>query len=182
MSLSYSTVAVFCGSEARREFTSDLELLGHALGRRNVEVVYGGVQSMMVEFARSVLCDGGHITAVVDSTFDKPFPLMNRRFSSVTVPDAETRKNKVLTESDMLIALPDEDGEGHALLLSDLQKLNKPGEAMKPVILLDAKGSFNALRHTLDEKTKQAVQWARSVDEAMDIFDHIQFQPRPIVA
>ncbi len=193
MSGSYNKVAVFCGSRLGNKpiYAEEARALGRELGRRPVEIIYGGGDmGLMGEFSRAAHAEGASITAVIPHTLIKPARYINPKFSLITVEDLFQRKSEMLFGSQLAFALPggvgtfDENFE--MIAFNDLEKYKAPGEPIKPLILVNIDGHFNGMAQLLDKaietgfsdpEIKCAIHWAGSTGEAMEIYDDLRRKP-----
>lgn len=193
--LNYQTMSVFAGSRLGNDpsYAHAAEFLGDQLGRRGINVVYGGGNlGLMGVFARAASSAGAHVTGVIPTGFIKkgehnPHP----RYSQVEVEGLFDRKKEMIFRGDGMFGLPggvgtsDENFEG--LAFNDLQKYLTPDAFVRPLILVSIKGHFEGMRVLLDKaidsgfmdrEVTKAVHWARCAEEAIDIFDDLQYRPK----
>ena len=173
MSLPYKHIAVFCGPQQNgvSTYTNAAELLGFSLGKRNVTLAAGGQKELVSKFSRAAKSEDANLIAYFAEKYDDGCR-MSPPYKSQLVADAGVRQSLLLDKADMMVALPGEFDAACAF-----------GQSGRPVIIVNMNGQFKQARAMMDQAVADGrighnsagkIHWARCVDEAMDIFDHLQ--------
>jgi hypothetical protein len=157
---------VFCGSSrgTRPDYAEAARTLGHELGRRGIDLVYGGGDiGLMGILADSAMEAGAHVIGVI------PRALVNREVAhdgldELRVVDSMHERKALMVElADGFIALPG--GLGTFEELFEVLTWAQLGVHRKPCALVDVCGYFDELRAMLD----------RAVNEGFIAADHRGF-------
>lgn len=149
-------ICVFCGSSAgtRPEYSEQARLLGIAIVRRGMGVVYGGGSvGLMGVVADAALAAGGEVHGVI------PERLMERELDhrSLTrmhvVKSMHERKALMSELSDGFVALPG--GMGTLEELTEVLTWSQLGLHQKPVGLLDVAGYYDQLTAFFDHAVRE---------------------------
>ncbi len=186
-----AAVCVFCASSERID-PSYVELareVGAALGRRGHTLVSGGgALSMMGAVARSARAAGARTVGVI------PRALLELEVGDqdadelLVVDDMRTRKGLMDERSDAFLALPG--GLGTLEELTEVWTARFLGMHVKPVVGLDVDGLWAPLRAQADLMIERGflradsaatLQWASSVEEALDLVEHGLAHPVRVV-
>ena len=163
-------VCVFCGANvgSRPEYTAAAEVLGVALARREVRLVYGGGQvGLMGVVANSVLAVGGEVVGVL------PESLATKELAHPTLTEMRVvgsmheRKTSMADLADGFIALPG--GYGTLDELCEILTWAQLGFHAKPVGLLNAGGFFDGFLAFLDHAAAEG--FVRSAHRDMLLVD-----------
>jgi uncharacterized protein (TIGR00730 family) len=176
-----AAVCVYCASSTRIA-SSYVELaadVGRALAARGHELVSGGGNlSMMGAVAHATRAAGARTTGVI------PRPLLDVEVGDrdadelLVVDDMRTRKRLMDERADAFLALPG--GIGTLEELLEVWVARTLGLHAKPVVALDVDGLYAPLRAQVDllvergfvrPPAMQALQWATSVQEALDLVE-----------
>ena len=176
-----AAVCVYCASSTRID-PSYVELaasVGTALARRGHTLVSGGGDlSMMGAVARAARAGGAHTVGVI------PRALLELEVGDadadelVVVDDMRTRKRTMEERADAFLALPG--GIGTLEELFEMWVARSLGLHAKPVVALDVDGLYAPLRLQIDVMADRgfvrapavaALQWASTVDEALDLVE-----------
>jgi uncharacterized protein (TIGR00730 family) len=142
---------VFCGSSlgGREEYAAVARLLGRALARRGLELVYGaGNVGLMGVLADAALAEGGRVVGVI------PRALVEREVAHAglterhLVATMHERKALMADRSGAFIALPG--GFGTADELFEILTWAQLGIHAKPIGLVNVAGYFDPLLAWLD--------------------------------
>ena len=176
-----AAVCVYCASSTRIDPTYvDLAAdVGAALAARGHSLVSGGgALSMMGAVARAARAGGAHTTGVI------PQALLDVEVGDrdadelLVVDDMRARKGLMDDRSDAFLALAG--GIGTLEELFEVWVARSLGLNVKPVVVLDTDGLYEPLRAQLALLTERgfvrgpamsALQWASSVDEALDLVE-----------
>ena len=177
-----AAVCVYCASSTRVP-SSYVELAGEVgaeLGRRGHSLVSGGGDlSMMGAVARGARSTGARTVGVI------PRALLDLEVGDraadelLVVDDMRTRKGLMEERADAFLALPG--GLGTLEELFEIWVARSLGMHSKPVVALDVDGLFAPLRAQVDLLAErgfvrapalEALQWATSVGEALDLVEH----------
>ncbi|MDR1739191.1 MAG: TIGR00730 family Rossman fold protein [Bacteroidales bacterium] len=171
-------VTVFCGSSLGTEniYEQKAALLGQALAKRKVELVYGGAKvGLMGAVANGVLNEGGKVTGVIPN-FLKLKELVHEDLTELIVVDnMHERKAKMSELCDGVIALPG--GFGTLEELFEMLTWAQLGLHKKPIAILNINGfydSLNAFIQTMvdkgfvKEENQQMILMSENIDELLD--------------
>lgn len=176
MPLSYNTIAVFAGSDSY-DLSFEAQRLGHELGRRSVDLVCNGSgKGLAEEFFSAAKSEGGTIVKLVAPALAKDICTFMTQVSVVPMECAKDRKREMISRAEAIFVLPggltSEDSDS-VLTTKDLA--NGAGE--KPMILVNLNKHFSKMHNAIPSEN---VQWARCVDEALDMLDHMRLYPQPL--
>lgn len=174
-----AAICVFCASSTRIDPTY-VELaaqVGAELARRGHSLVSGGGDlSAMGAVARAARCGGARTVGVIPSAL-LDLEVGDRDADELlVVDDMRTRKGIMDRRSDAFLALPG--GLGTLEELLEVWVARSLGMHDKPVVVLDVDGLYAPLRAQVDLLLERgfvrppavaAVQWATSVEEALDL-------------
>ena len=176
-----AAVCVYCSSSARipSSYVDLAAEVGAELARRGHSLVSGGgVVSMMGAVARAARAGGARTVGVI------PHALLDKEVGDrdadelLVVDDMRARKGLMDERSDAFLALPG--GLGTFEELFEVWVARSLGLHVKPVVALDVDGLFAPLREQVERMAEAgfvrrpalgALQWASSVDEAMDLVE-----------
>lgn len=181
MSLSYNTIAIFAGSGPDLYHLSyEAQRLGHELGRRSIDLVCNGSgKGLSEEFFSAARSEGGPIVKLVAPELAKKIPTFMTNTTVVPMKCPKERKREMIQRADAIIVLPGGlVGEESDSVLTPKDLANGAGE--KPLILLNLDKHFNKLGNAIAAHGKtENIQWARCIDEALDMFDFMRVHPQP---
>ncbi|MBS1746632.1 MAG: TIGR00730 family Rossman fold protein [Bacteroidetes bacterium] len=139
-------IAVFCGSSAGSDsiYATQANLLGQALAKRNIELVYGGaVVGLMGAVANGVLTNDGKAIGVIP-VFLKEKEIAHKHLSElIQVENMHERKMKMSELCDGVIALPG--GFGTLDEFFEMLTWAQLGLHQKPIAILNTGGFYDAL-------------------------------------
>ncbi|MFN2974713.1 TIGR00730 family Rossman fold protein [Terriglobus aquaticus] len=178
------TLCVFCSSAmgARPEFGDAARLLGQALAKRNIGLVYGGARvGLMGAVADSTMQHGGKVIGVI------PHVLVDRELSNEgltelhVVDTMHTRKALMAERSDAFLVLPG--GYGTFEEMFEVLTWQSIRLHTKPVCLLNVSGFYDGLIAFLDTCVSEGVLrpaaranllLAETVENALDLLtEHV---------
>ncbi len=139
-------VTVFCGSSFGTEgiYTSQATLLGQALARHNIELVYGGAKvGLMGAVADGVLKQGGKVIGVLPNFLKSKEIAHDHLTQLILVETMHERKTKMNELSDGVIALPG--GFGTLEEFFEMLTWAQLGLHKKPVAILNIDDFYNPL-------------------------------------
>ncbi len=149
-------VCVYCGSKsgANDAYRRDAEILGRALVKRGLGLVYGGGNAgLMGALANAVLAGGGQALGVIPSALEER-ELAHRGLTElVVVEDMHARKALMAARSQAFIALPG--GYGTLEELFEAVAWSQLGIHGKPVGLLNSGGYYDHLVAFLDHAVER---------------------------
>ncbi|MCJ2053333.1 TIGR00730 family Rossman fold protein [Methylobacterium sp. J-070] len=131
------TVCVYCGSGFGRDpaFRAAAEVLGTALARAGLRLVYGGGDvGLMGTVARAALAAGGQVTGIIPDFLQAREHMLADVQETVVVPDMHTRKRLMFERSDAFVTLPG--GIGTLEELVEQLTWAQLGRHRKPVVLV----------------------------------------------
>ncbi len=176
-----AAICVYCASSTRvgASYVALAGEVGAELGRRGHSLVSGGGDlSMMGAVARGARSTGARTVGVI------PQALLDLEVGDraadelLVVDDMRTRKGLMEERADAFLALPG--GLGTLEELFEIWVARSLGLHSKPVVALDVDGLFAPLRAQLDLLAErgfvrapalEALQWATSVGEALDLVE-----------
>ena len=176
-----AAICVYCASSTLidRSYVELAGQVGAALADRGHSLVSGGgALSMMGAVARAARKGGAHTTGVI------PQALLDVEVGDrdadelLVVDDMRARKGLMDDRSDAFLALAG--GIGTLEELFEVWVARSLGLHVKPVVVLDHDGLYAPLRTQLDvlvergflrARAMSAVQWAGSVDQALDLVE-----------
>jgi uncharacterized protein (TIGR00730 family) len=176
-----AAVCVYCASSTRIDpsYVALATDVGRALAERGHTLVSGGGDlSMMGAVARAARAGGAHTTGVI------PRQLLELEVGDrdaddlLVVDDMRTRKGLMDARADAFLTLPG--GLGTLEELFEVWVARSLGLHAKPVVALDTDGLYAPLRAQVElmvergfvrHPATQALQWASTVDEALDLVE-----------
>lgn len=176
-----AAICVYCASSTRIDpmYVQLAAQVGTELARRGHTLVSGGGDlSMMGAVARAARAGGARTVGVI------PQALLDVEVGDrdadelLVVDDMRTRKGLMDERSDAFLALPG--GLGTLEELFEVWVARSLGMHAKPVVALDVDGLFAPLRLQIEvmadrgfvrSPAKDALQWASTVDEALDLVE-----------
>ncbi len=172
---------MFCSSSSAIDptYVALAAEVGTALARRGHSLVSGGgALSSMGAVARATRAAGGHTLGVI------PSPLLELEVGDrdadelLVVDDMRTRKGLMDSAADGFLALAG--GLGTLEELLEVWSARVLGLHAKPVVVLDTDGLYAPLKAQVDlmvergfvrREAAEALQWAGSVDQALDLLE-----------
>jgi hypothetical protein len=159
------SICVYCGSRhgQRPAYTATARALGHAIGSRGWQLVYGGGQvGLMGEVADAALAAGGRVVGVIPDTLKKLEVGHLGLHELHVVPTMHVRKQMMAERADLFIALPG--GIGTLEELYEVWTWRQLGYHDRPIGLLNIEGYYDELlgfmRRTVAEGFLSAAQAA----------------------
>jgi uncharacterized protein (TIGR00730 family) len=151
----FKRLAVYCGSATPADpiYMETARLVGTALAKRGITVVYGGGKvGLMGMIADSALAAGGEVIGIIPEALVDA-EVAHRGLTELhVVPDMHSRKALFTTLSDGFVTLPG--GVGTMDELWEAVSWAQLGYHQKPVGLLNAGGFYDQLiafnRHMID--------------------------------
>lgn len=175
-----AAVCVYCASSSRvpQEYVELAAQVGTALAARGHSLVSGGGRvSMMGAVARAARAGGAHTLGVIPQAL-VDVEVGDTDGELVVTPDMRTRKAVMDERSEAFLALPG--GIGTLEELFEVWTSRSLGMHVKPVVVLDVDGLYAPLKLQLEVMADRgfvrpqalaALQWATSVDEALDLVE-----------
>ena len=149
-------IAVYCASSTQIEecYFRDARRLGQLMGEQGVTLINGaGNMGLMAESADGCLEKGGKAIGVIPSFMIKEGWCHEGMSQIVETTDMHTRQAKMAELSDGGIFLPG--GCGTFAELMELITWKQLGIYLKPIVLLNTNGYFDALLNTLRQAITQ---------------------------
>ncbi|PSL46758.1 hypothetical protein CLV51_103740 [Chitinophaga niastensis] len=149
-------IVVFCGSSAGQDpiYTQQATLLGAALAKRNIGLVYGGAKvGLMGAVADGAINAGGEAIGVIPHFLQQKELAHEGLTALILVDTMHERKTKMNELCDGVIALPG--GFGTMEELFEMLTWGQLGLHKKPIGLLNINGFYDALNqlsHTMTAK------------------------------
>ena len=175
-----AAICVYCASSSRvpPEYVELAAEVGTALAARGHSLVSGGGRvSMMGAVARAARAGGAHTFGVIPQAL-VDVEVGDTEGELVVVGDMRQRKALMDERADAFLALAG--GIGTLEELFEVWTARSLGMHVKPVVLLDVDGLYAPLRLQLEVMTDRgfvrpqaltALQWATTVDEALDLVE-----------
>ena len=176
-----AAVCVYCASSTRIDpmYVELAASVGTALAARGHTLVSGGGDlSMMGAVAKAARAGGAHTLGII------PRALLDLEVGDqgadelLVVDDMRTRKRLMEERADAFLTLPG--GIGTLEEMLEMWVARSLGMHAKPVVALDVDGLYAPLRLQIDVMADRgfvrapavgALQWASSVDEALDLVE-----------
>lgn len=177
------TVCVFCASslEIPERYVALAADVGRELARRgHVIVTGGGSVSCMGAVSRAARAAGGRTIGVIPEGLLGLEVADHDAHELVVTPDMRTRKGEMDRRADAFLTLPGGLGTLEELLEIWTSRTLRMHD--KPVVVVDPDDAFAPLRHQVDqivergfarESVRDAVAWARSSNEAVDLLEEL---------
>ncbi len=159
MKATYSySVAVFCSAatDIASEYLEPTALLGHWIGEQGWRLVYGGASLGLMDcVARAAKEAGAFVTGVVPDKLVERNLVSDLLDENIPVHSLGERKEVMLRESDLFIALPG--GLGTLDEVFHIVGESSIGYHDKPVILFNINGCWDSLLRMLDDLRLQGL-------------------------
>ena len=143
-------IAVYCASSTQIDecYFRDARQLGRLMGERNITLVNGaGNMGLMAESANGCLEAGGRAIGIIPTFMIKEGWCHDGMSEIIETSDMHSRQAKMAEISDAGIFLPG--GCGTFAELMELITWKQLGLYLKPIILLNTNGYFDAILNTL---------------------------------
>ena len=183
--MTWRRVCVFCASSDRLapEYLDEAERVGELLARATETVVYGGGSvGSMGRLASGVLKTGGRIVGVLPEFMDQ----LEWGHTGLTelqiVKDMRTRKERMVADSDAVVALPG--GSGTLEELMEVIAMKRLGLYVNPIVLVNTRRFFDRLIEFLEHCVLESMMDARHremwsvVDNAEGLIAAIESAPQ----
>lgn len=176
-----AVICVYCASSTAidQSYVDLASQVGAALAARGHELVSGGGNlSMMGAVARAVRAGGARTTGVIPQALLDVEVGDREADELLVVDDMRTRKGLMDQRSDAFLTLPG--GIGTLEELLEAWVARSLGMHVKPVVVLDVDGLYAPLRAQVElmaergflrDPARRALQWASSVDQALDLVE-----------
>jgi uncharacterized protein (TIGR00730 family) len=178
-------IVVFCGSSAGQSpvYMEQATLLGAALAKRNLALVYGGAKvGLMGAVADGALQAGGEVIGVLPQFLQQKELAHEGLTELILVDTMHERKTKMNELCDGVIALPG--GFGTMEELFEMLTWGQLGLHRKPIGMLNVNGFYDALLELSNAMTSNGFLKAENRDMLLysdDIADLLlkmeQYQP-----
>ena len=152
------SVAVFCSAATHLapEYYEQTSLLGRWIGEQGYRLVYGGASLGLMECVACAAKEtGATVTGVVPDKLVERGIVSDLLDENIPVHSLGERKEVMLRESDLFIALPG--GLGTLDEIFHVVGESSIGYHTKPVILYNIGGSWNSLLGMLDDLRQQGL-------------------------
>ena len=175
-----AAVCVYCASSTRvpESYVALAAEVGTALAARGHSLVSGGGRlSMMGAVARAARAGGAHTVGVIPQAL-VDVEVGDTDGELVVVGDMRERKGVMDARADAFLALAG--GLGTLEVLFEVWVARSLGLHVKPVVVLDTDGLYAPLRAQVELMHERgfvrtpalgALQWASSVEEALDLVE-----------
>lgn len=155
-SVSAFSVCVYCGSRpgARPAYAALARQLGHAIGERGWQLVYGGGRAgLMGEVARGALDAGAHVVGVIPESLMR-LEVGHTGLSELHVVQSMHQRKQMMAErADAFIALPG--GIGTFEELFEVWTWRHLDYHQRPIGLLDCEGYYSGLLDFLEHGRRE---------------------------
>lgn len=174
-------LTVYLGSSGRCRpvFKDAAKMLGHAIGARGKELVYGGMDAgLMGIVANNALESGARVTGIIPKKLKDSERIHPRLSETILVPDLWERKLKMFQSADAIIALPG----GFGTIDEALEALywGHLGSHAKPVVFLNVEGywdEFLKFIRALPDLKSELLIIAENVEEIFDLLGNFSAPP-----
>lgn len=143
-------IAVYCASSTQIEdcYFQDARLLGKLMAQQNVTLINGaGNMGLMAESANACLEMGGQAIGIIPTFMIKEGWCHDGMSKIIETDDMHTRQSQMAEISDAGIFLPG--GCGTFAELMELITWKQLGLYLKPIVLLNTNGYYDAMLNTL---------------------------------
>lgn len=144
-----ATVYASSSNALHEDYYRDASQVGEILGSAGIDVRYGGGGvGLMRAMADAALSKGGHVHGVIPDFLNtvehghKSLPQLD------VVKSMAQRKERMLENSDAVVALPG--GSGTLEELFEVLTLKRLGEFLGPIVLVNTRGYFDRLSDMLE--------------------------------
>ena len=142
------------GSELERCYFDAAAALGRALARNGHTLVFGGGASgLMGACARAAAAEGAEIVGVAPRFFDEPGVLYRESGTLLFTETMRERKAKMEELAEAFLVMPG--GIGTMEEFFEVLTLRQLGRHDKPIVLLNTKGYYDALRELLRQAARE---------------------------
>lgn len=144
--MSFSALAVFCGSKAGKDslYTLHAQQLGYLMASKNIKLVYGGGgKGLMGTVADAVMEKGGEVVGIIPEILLEWEAQHTGITELIVVPDMHVRKRKMYELCDAAVILPG--GNGTLDELFEMLTWNTLNIHDKKIFLLNSNGFYNHL-------------------------------------
>jgi uncharacterized protein (TIGR00730 family) len=145
------SLCVYCGSGNGSDptFEQSAFLLGKAMAKEGIRLVYGGGNTgLMGTVARSVIDHGGLVTGIIPDFLKDREVMLKDADEMIVVPDMHTRKQLMFEKADAFVALPG--GVGTLEELVEQLTWAQLGRHTKPILIADINGFWKPLLSLFD--------------------------------
>jgi uncharacterized protein (TIGR00730 family) len=178
-------VTIFCASSSKVAdiFFREARIVAEELAERNIEILFGGGDAGLMGAIASVYLEKGkQITGIIpEFMIDNGWAHPTLKHL-VRVRDMSERKNKLIYETDAILALPG--GPGTLEELSQAITMKQLGQITIPIVLLNTEGYFNTLLTFLDQmirmkfmRIEHAKMWS-VIDDPRKVIHAIEHAPK----
>ena len=150
------SIAVYCASSTQIDdyFFRDAHRLGKLMAEKSVTLINGaGNMGLMAESANGCLEAGGKAIGVIPSFMIKEGWCHDNMTKIIETTDMHTRQAKMAEMSDAGIFLPG--GCGTFAEMMELITWKQLGLYLKPIVLLNTNGYYDAMLNTLHQAVTQ---------------------------
>ena len=140
------SICVYCGSGPGSDpvFAEAAKVLGRAMAREKISLVYGGgAVGLMGTVARAVLDHGGHVTGIIPDFLMAKERMLSDVQDTIVVSDMHTRKQMMFERADAFVALPG--GIGTLEELVEQMTWAQLGRHKKPILMLSVADFYKPL-------------------------------------
>ena len=142
----FQSLCVYCGSGngADPAFETSAIILGQAMAKSGIRLVYGGGNTgLMGTVARAVIDHGGFVTGIIPEFLKDREVMLKDANEMIVVPDMHTRKQLMFEKADAFVALPG--GVGTLEELVEQLTWAQLGRHTKPILIADINGFWKPL-------------------------------------
>lgn len=144
-----ATVYASSSNALHEDYYRDAGIVGDVLGKAGIDIRYGGGGvGLMRAMADAAMARGGHVHGVIPDFLNtvehghKSLPRLD------VVTSMAQRKQKMLENSDAVVALPG--GSGTLEELFEVLTLKRVGQFLGPIVLVNTRGYYDRLGHMLE--------------------------------
>ena len=137
-------VCVFCGSRKGHNphFSNAAIMLGQAMARRDMELIYGGGGvGLMGDIAQATIDAGGRVTGIIPDFLQEKEEVLIDVDDLIITQSMHERKQIMYEMSDAFVTLPG--GVGTVDEIVEMMTLSKLHQHAKPIILVNLEGYWD---------------------------------------
>lgn len=182
-------ICVFCGSSygTSPAYAATAKRMGELIAASGADLVFGGGNvGLMGEVARAARDGGAGVYGILPEFLRHLEPPLAAKEEVVITPDLQTRKARMLSQSDAFVILPG--GLGTLDEFFEVLTTAQLKVFAKPIVVVDVDGYYAPLKALLDRIVAQgfarkeiaALQhYVPTADQAMDTLNRLLALPEP---
>ena len=177
-------VTVYCASSSmiNKKYMEAARSLGMLIAEKNISILYGGgAAGLMGAVADGALSQNGDVYGIIPQ-FMVDLEWGHKGLTKlITVQTMHERKEKLIENSDAVIALPG--GSGTLEEVLEIISLKRLGLYLNPIVIVNTDGYYNPLKAQLEQCIREKFMDERHyslwtfVDHPRQVLDAIQKAP-----